>query len=68
MLPDEENFRSQWAISQLEQANKITMDDLIGIGYSHYLPAFDTLLPPLFAAYNALDKKRSISQRSQGTR
>ena len=61
MAPDEENFRSQWAIRQLKQANKITMDDLIGIGYSHYLPAFDTLLPPLFAAYNALDKNDPLA-------
>jgi acyl-homoserine-lactone acylase len=54
MAPDEENFRSLWAIKQLEQSNRITMDALIAIGYSHYLPAFDTLLPPLFAAYNTL--------------
>ena len=32
----------------------MTLDSLIAAGYDGHLTAFDVLLPPLFAAYDAL--------------
>jgi acyl-homoserine-lactone acylase len=54
MAPDDENFRGLFAIKQLEKENSFTLDKMISVGYSHYLSAFDTLLPPLFAAFDKL--------------
>ena len=54
MAPDQENFRSLYAIHQLQTISKFNIDKLIALGYSHYLSAFDSLLPPLFKAYDAL--------------
>jgi acyl-homoserine-lactone acylase len=54
MAPETENFRSLRAIQELRTEQKFTIDKLTAIGYDHYLPIFDTLLPPLFAAYEAL--------------
>jgi acyl-homoserine lactone acylase PvdQ len=51
MAPDGENFRSLHALQLLSQQKQVTLDALISIGHSRYLAAFDTLLPPLFAAY-----------------
>ena len=54
MAPEGENFRSVFAIKQLSQQKNITPEKLIGIGYDHYLSAFDSLLPPLFKDFAAL--------------
>ncbi|HKO82369.1 MAG TPA: penicillin acylase family protein, partial [Chitinophagaceae bacterium] len=54
MAPDGENFRSLQAIKELEKENGFTIDKLIAVGYSHYLGLFDSLLPPLFRAYDSL--------------
>ncbi|MDB5223425.1 MAG: acylase [Chitinophagaceae bacterium] len=54
MAPEAENFRSLRAIKLMEEENKFTIEKLIAVGYDHYLPVFDSLLPPLFLAYNAL--------------
>ena len=54
MAPEGENFRSMYAIKQLSEQKHLTLEQLIGIGYSHYLPAFDTLLPLLVNDFNAL--------------
>lgn len=51
MAPEGENFRSLHALQLLAQQKAPTLDSLIRIGHSPYLAAFDTLLPPLFAAY-----------------
>lgn len=51
MAPDGQNYRSVNAIRLLSDADKITLNDLIKIGYNHYLAAFDVLLPSLFNAY-----------------
>ena len=53
MAPDGENFRSALAIKELEKENGYTLHKLIALCYNHYLAAFDSLLPPLFAAYTA---------------
>ncbi|RYZ27266.1 MAG: acylase [Chitinophagaceae bacterium] len=54
MAPDGENFRSLFAIKELEKENSYTIDKMIALGYSRYLSAFDSLLPPLFNAYQNL--------------
>ena len=54
MAPEGENFRSMYAIKQLTEQKHLTLEKLISIGYSHYLPAFDTLLPFLVNDFNAI--------------
>jgi acyl-homoserine lactone acylase PvdQ len=54
MAPDGENFRSLQAMKELEKENKFTIDKLIASGYNHYLGLFDSILPPLFRAYDSL--------------
>ena len=54
MAPEGENFRSLRAISEIEKEKNFTLEKLIAIGYDHYLAIFDSLLPPLFNAYDVL--------------
>jgi len=54
MAPDGENFRSLFAIKELEKEGSFNLDKLIALGYNRYLAIFDSLLPPLFEAYSAL--------------
>jgi acyl-homoserine lactone acylase PvdQ len=54
MAPDGENFRSLLAINELQNESSFTPDKLIALGYSNYLAAFDSLLPPLFNAFDGL--------------
>lgn len=63
MAPDGENFRSLLAIQEMQHENNFTLDKVIALGYNHYLALFDSLLPPLFLAYDSLtssDPNRSI--------
>ena len=60
MATDGQNFRALNAIRLLSDAKSLTMDQLIDIGYDHYLTAFDVLLPPLYSAYD--DAPDSIKQ------
>jgi len=63
MAPDGENFRAVNAARLLSGADNFTLDSLTSKGYDHYLPAFDVLLPPLFAAYStAPDSMRKALQ------
>ncbi len=62
MAPDGENFRSLEAIKDLSSENQFTLDKLIAVGYDTYLGAFDTLLPPLFHAYDALSPNAPLYQ------
>ncbi|HZE83851.1 MAG TPA: penicillin acylase family protein, partial [Puia sp.] len=63
MAPDGQNFRSVNAIRLLGSAAHLTLDSLIGIGYDHYLTAFDRLLPSLLDAFRASsDPVRSTLQ------
>jgi acyl-homoserine-lactone acylase len=49
-----ENPRGPHAIEVLSNLRRATLDSLIAAGYDSHLTAFDVLLPPLFAAYDAL--------------
>jgi acyl-homoserine-lactone acylase len=54
MAPDGENFRSLLAIKEIDKENNFTLDKLISLGYNSYLGMFDSILPPLIDAYDAL--------------
>ncbi len=60
MAPDGENFRGVNAARLLGNANNITMESLMTLGYDHYLSAFDVLLPPLIKAYDELSAGDSL--------
>ncbi|MDQ3277524.1 MAG: penicillin acylase family protein, partial [Bacteroidota bacterium] len=47
----------------LKDANNLTLDQVIQIGYNPYLSAFDFLLPPLFAAYEQLPANDTLKNR-----
>ena len=46
MAPDGENPRGLNAVRLLEKIDKLSLDDLIELGYNKHLAAFDILLPP----------------------
>jgi acyl-homoserine-lactone acylase len=48
-----ENARDLHAVDLLSKAQGLSLDSLIALGYDSHLIAFDALLPPLFAAYDA---------------
>lgn len=52
MAPNGQNFRGINAIKILDNAEKLSLDDMIAKGYDRYLAAFDVLLPSLFKAYS----------------
>jgi acyl-homoserine-lactone acylase len=55
MAPDGQNFRALNAARLLSSANNLTVDKMIhDIGYSHYLTAFDYLIPALLKDYDVL--------------
>ena len=57
-----ENPRGPHAIEVLRKLRDATLDSLIAAGYDGHLTAFDVLLPPLIAAYDAMpsaDPKRA---------
>jgi acyl-homoserine lactone acylase PvdQ len=61
MAPDEENYRAINAERLLNEAKDVTVDEMIkNVGYSHYLSAFEVLLPPLFSAYDGLAASDSL--------
>ena len=63
MAPAPENYRAINAERLLSSAKDITIDRLIHeIGYSHYLVAFEVLLPSLFTAYDELPVSDSLKQ------
>jgi acyl-homoserine-lactone acylase len=49
-----ENPRGPHAMEVLSRLRDATLDSLIAAGYDGHLTAFDVLLPPLIAAYDAL--------------
>jgi acyl-homoserine lactone acylase PvdQ len=49
MAPDGENARALNAVRLLNKIEKISLDELIELGYNKHLTAFDILLPPLIA-------------------
>jgi acyl-homoserine-lactone acylase len=61
-----ENPRGPHAVEVLSRIRNATLDGLIAAGYDAHLTAFDVLLPPLFAAFDALPaadpRRASLSQ------
>ena len=49
MAPDGENGRGINAVKLLEKIDKISLDELIQLGYNKHLSAFDVLLPSFLA-------------------
>jgi acyl-homoserine-lactone acylase len=49
-----ENPRGLHAVEMLHDIHDVTLDSLITAGYDGHLTAFDVLLPPLLAGYDAL--------------
>jgi acyl-homoserine-lactone acylase len=62
-----ENPRGPHATEVLRDLHNATLDSLIAAGYDGHLTAFDVLLPPLFAGYDALpatDPRRASLQEA----
>jgi acyl-homoserine-lactone acylase len=58
-----ENPRGVHALEVLQNIHGVTLDGLIAAGYDGHLTAFDVLLPPLFASFDALpagDARRAV--------
>ena len=53
MWTNGENARGQHAVKVLKNANQLDLDGIIKLAYDSELTAFETLLPPLFKAYDA---------------
>ena len=49
MAPDGENGRGINAVNLLNKVDKISLEDLIQLGYNKHLSAFDILLPSFIA-------------------
>jgi acyl-homoserine-lactone acylase len=60
MAPDGQNARALRAMQLLGGNRKFSLDDLIKAGYDHYLLAFDSLIPSLVSAYDALPASDSL--------
>ncbi|MVN91877.1 penicillin acylase family protein [Mucilaginibacter aquatilis] len=58
MAPNGQNYRGVNATRLLNNENKLTLDQLIAVGYNRHLAAFDVLLPPLFKAFERANEKQ----------
>jgi len=63
MAPDGENGRGINAVKLLEKIDKISLDELIQLGYNKHLSAFDILLPS-FLAYTKTITLNSKEQKA----
>lgn len=63
LAPESENFRSIHARRLLAANEKISPDQLMQIGFSPYLTAFEFLLPPLLQAYDSLPANHELSEK-----
>ncbi|MFA9274055.1 MAG: penicillin acylase family protein [Candidatus Aquirickettsiella gammari] len=71
MWSNGENARGIHAVKILKDANKLTVDSMIKLAYDSELTAFDSLLPPLFAAYNQMSGQTpdlALAQQIQSLR
>ncbi|WP_337170058.1 penicillin acylase family protein [Gemmatimonas aurantiaca] len=59
----EDNPRGVHAVRVLQGRKDFTLDGLIGAAYDSYLPAFEQLMPPLLAAYDALPAGDSLKMK-----
>ena len=68
MAPDGENARGLNAVRLLEKIDKISLDELIELGYNKHLTAFDILLPPFIEYTKTVtlndEQKKAISYLS----
>ncbi len=62
MAPEQENFRSLHLMNLLSNNNKFTLEQVTATGYSRYLSAFDSMLPPLISAYINLPNSNPLKQ------
>ncbi|TXI90751.1 MAG: acylase [Burkholderiaceae bacterium] len=62
-----ENARGIHAVKLLKKANNLNLDSLIALAYDNELTAFETMLPPLFAAYDA-NPKPELAEQIAGLR
>jgi acyl-homoserine lactone acylase PvdQ len=63
MAPDGENFRALNAEKLLSAANNLTIDKMIhDVGYSHYLSAFELIIPQLQKDYDGLSATDPLKQ------
>ncbi len=53
MAPDAENFRAVHSLGLLENAQSLTLDDLLELAYDDYMPGFAQLIPGLVSAWDA---------------
>ena len=58
-----ETPRGYHALRVLPGRTGMTLDSLIAVAFDSYLPAFDSLLPPLLRAYDALDPADPLRAR-----
>lgn len=58
-----DNPRGVHAVRVLQGRKDFTLDGLIGAAYDSYLPAFEELMPPLLAAYDALPAGDSLKTK-----
>ncbi len=61
MSLDRENFRGIHAIGLLKDKKDYTLNGLIELAHDSYLPAFETLIPGLIAAYDKLKEPKEIA-------
>jgi len=61
MAPDGENGRGINAVNLLSKIDKISLEDLIELGYNKHLSAFDILLPSFIAYTNTI----SLNEREK---
>lgn len=62
MWTNGENARGIHAVKVLAEAKNVTLDSMIKLAYDSELTAFETLLPPLFAAYETAPDASLIEQ------
>jgi acyl-homoserine-lactone acylase len=60
MAPDLENPRGVHALKVLQDTPPLTLDTLLAAAYDPYLSAFETLLPSLLDAYDALPRRSPL--------
>lgn len=65
MAPDGENGRGVNAVRLLEKIDKISLDELIEIGYNKRLIAFDILLPNFIKYANSIQKTSAEAKALQ---
>jgi len=61
MAPDKENFRGVNAVRLLQEADDMTIDSLIDLGYNPALPAFEVIIPSLLEAFGVSNRNPNLA-------